>query len=229
MSQRKILGLIPARGNSKGIPRKNLTIFDNKPLLQWTIEAAIKSKSLDRIIVSTDDYEIAEFAKKLGAEVPFLRSKDLARDDSLIFDTVAEIINKFDKFDDLILLQPTSPLRTKDDIRKAIKIKEELKTSSVVSVSEANENPTIFYNINEKNYLAKSFKNLKLNNRQSFKKYYVINGAIYLASYHQLRKYRNFITSQTTPYIMPKERSLDIDTQLDLQWGEFLINNSTKL
>ena len=228
MPKRKILGLIPARGGSKGIPKKNLYPFNGKPLLQWTIEAAKESNSLNKIIVSTDDNSIATFSKEHGVEVPFLRNVNLAQDESLVIDTVIEAIEFFKNYDDILLLQPTSPLRTKEDIKRIINIHQRHKPTSVVSVREAKENPTLFYEINEKMYLNKSFKNLEGLNRQLFKKFYMLNGALYLSTYEHLKKYKSFISDKTLPYIMPGERSLDIDSLLDIKWGEFLIENNKK-
>tara|TARA_B100000524_G_C23651601_1_gene370343 strand:- start:1020 stop:1703 length:684 start_codon:yes stop_codon:yes gene_type:complete len=225
MSRKSILGLIPARGGSKGIHQKNLHLFNKKPLIQWTIEAALESNLLDKIIVSTDDIAIANFSKGLGVDVPFLREKSLAKDESLIMDTILNLIEKLEYFDDLLLLQPTSPLRTKVDIVNIIKMKEENKTESLVSVCEVRENPALFYNLNKDNFLSKSFKNLKGTNRQVFKKYYLLNGALYLSSIEHLKKYKSFISDKTMAYIMPVERSIDIDHQIDINWGEFLIKN----
>ena len=223
MFEKKILGLIPARGGSKGIPKKNLYPFDNKPLIQWTIESALDSNLLDKIIVSTDDDEIANFSKSKGVEVPFLREKYLAQDQSLVIDTVLRVLEKFDIFDYVLLLQPTSPLKTKEDIANIINLQKKYDASSLVSVCKANENPALFYKIN-KNYLSKTFKDLKGFNRQDFQKNYIINGALYLSSVEYLWKYKKFITEETIPYIMPRERSIDIDDIIDIKWGEFIKN-----
>mgnify|MGYP001225143742 CR=1 FL=1 len=227
MSETKILGLIPARGGSKGIPMKNLYPFNNKPLIQWTIESALDSNLLDKIIVSTDDDNIANFSKSKGVEVPFLREKYLAEDKSLIIDTVLRIIEQFKSFDYVLLLQPTSPLRNKHDITNIINLKKKYNASSLVSVCEANENPALFYEIND-NYLSKTFKEFKSSNRQDFRKNYIINGALYLSSVENLRKYKSFITPITVPYIMPRERSIDIDDITDIKWAEFIKNFKKK-
>ena len=221
MSNRKILGLIPARGGSKGIPKKNLYPFNGKPLIQWTIEAAQESKQINEIIVSTDDEETADFAKKNKVEVPYLRSSKLAQDDSLVIETVLDTLNTFNEFND-ILLQPTSPMRNANDINNIIALHEKNKHHSVVSIREVKENPTLFYEINDKNYLDKSFKKLKSNNRQSFNQFYILNGALYIASYDHLKKYKSFLSHLTMPYLMPYERSIDIDSLSDIRLGEFL-------
>ena len=223
MSKIKILGLIPARGGSKGIPKKNLYPFNNKPLIEWTIESAKQSNMLDEIIVSTDDNSIANFSKGLGVNVPFLRDKKLAEDNSLIIDTVLDLIEEFNDYSHVLLLQPTSPLRTHDDIKNIIIMMKENNSESLVSVTEAKENPALFFNINENNYLSKSFESEKGSNRQIYKKYYILNGALFLSSLEHLREFKSFISKSTTAYIMPFERSIDIDNIIDIRWGEFIL------
>ena len=222
MSKIKILGLIPARGGSKGLPKKNLYLFNKKPLIQWTIECALESNSLDRIIVNTDDESIADFSRSKGVEVPFLREPHLAQDDSRIVDAVLNVLEKIINFDFILLLQPTSPLRTKEDITNIIKLQKQYNASSLVSVCEAKENPALFYEINNDNYLSKSFKQYKGSNRQEYKRNYIINGALYFSSVENLKKNKSFITNKTIPYVMPRERSIDIDDITDIRWGEFI-------
>ncbi len=228
MSERKILGLIPARGGSKGIKNKNLYPFNNKPLIQWTIEAAKKSKLLDEIIVSTDDISIANFAKSMGVKVPYLRDKKLAEDNSLIIDTVLDLMEKFYIYEDVLLLQPTSPLRNDIDIQNIINIRNKYDSTSVVSVTLAKENPALFFNINDNYYLSKSFENQEGSNRQNYKKYYILNGALFLSSVKHLKQFKSFISKSTRPYIMPQERSIDIDYLIDMKWGEFLLKNKNE-
>ena len=222
MSKIKILGLIPARGGSKGIPKKNLYLFNKKPLIQWTIESALESNLLDRIIVNTDDESIANFSRSKGVEVPFLREPHLAQDDSRIVDAVLNVLEKLINFDFILLLQPTSPLRTKEDITNIIKLQKQYNASSLVSVCEAKENPALFYEINNDNYLSKSFEKYKGSNRQEYKRNYIINGALYLSSVENLKNNKSFITNKTIPYVMPRERSIDIDDITDIRWGEFI-------
>ena len=224
MSKTKILGLIPARGGSKGIPKKNLFLFNDKPLIQWTIESALESNVLDKIIVSTDDESIANFSRSKGIDVPFLREKNLAEDNSLIIDAVLKVLEKLNTFDYILLLQPTSPLKTKEDIANIVRLQKQYNAPSLVSVCEAKENPALFYEISNENYLSKSFIQFKGSNRQNYKKYYILNGALYLSSVKYLRKYKSFITNKTVPYVMPRERSIDIDDITDIKWGEFIQN-----
>ena len=128
IGQQRLLAIIPARGGSKRLPRKNILDLSGKPLIAWTIEAALNSKYIDRIVVSTDDQEIANISIKHGAEVPFLRPKSLATDDASSIDTVINVLGEIEIIDQhyeyIVLLQPTSPLRTEIDIDKAIELLE---------------------------------------------------------------------------------------------------------
>ena len=157
LKNKKILAIIPARGGSKGLPGKNIKKLAGKPLIAWTIDQAKKSKYIDKLIVSTDSKEIAEISKKYGAEIPFLRSKKLAQDNSSIYDVIFDAINWFKKnnidFDLIILLEPTSPLRENNDIDNAVElfINNWDKANSLVSVSEIHlENPFITLKIKGK-------------------------------------------------------------------------------
>ena len=229
MSERKILGLIPARGGSKGIKNKNLYPFNNKPLIQWTIEAAKKSKLLDEIIVSTDDISIANFAKSMGVKVPYLRDKKLAEDNSLIIDTVLDLMEKFYIYEDVLLLQPTSPLRNDIDIQNIIfYIRNKYDSTSVVSKLLAKENPALFLILMIIIIYQKVLKNQEGSNRQNYKKYYILNGALFLSSVKHLKQFKSFISKSTRPYIMPQERSIDIDYLIDMKWGEFLLKNKNE-
>src|ERR1700730_1555845 len=149
-----ILGVIPARGGSKAIPRKNLAVLANRPLIAWTVEVAIASDSLDRLVISTDDPEIAEIGKKLGAEVPFLRPTELATDTSTSMEVVLHAIQWFDENENyrpdyVLLLQPTSPLRTVTDIRKSIELLLAKRGDSVVSVCETHQHLLWTKGVNE--------------------------------------------------------------------------------
>ena len=157
-----------------------------------------------------------------GLKFHFLREPHLAQDDSHIVDAVLNVLEKLINFDFILLLQPTSPLRTKEDITNIIKLQKQYNASSLVSVCEAKENPALFYEINNDNYLSKSFKQYKGSNRQEYKRNYIINGALYLSSVENLKNNKSFITNKTIPYVMPRERSIDIDDITDIRWGEFI-------
>ncbi|MCL6589522.1 MAG: acylneuraminate cytidylyltransferase family protein [Firmicutes bacterium] len=224
-----ILGIIPARGGSKGLPRKNLRDLAGKPLIAWTIETALKSGCFDRLIVNTDDPEIASVGAQYGAEIPFLRPAELASDQAKGIEVVLHTINWYENrgefFEILTLLQPTSPLRNASDIREALRLFTAKKAQSVVSVCESEHSPlwmnTIGPDLSMKDFLAKDIANT---NRQGLQTYYRLNGAIYIARWDYLKENRSFFGENTYAYIMPQERSIDIDSELDLKLAGFLLN-----
>jgi len=237
MSKEKtILGLIPARGGSKGLPRKNVRPLLGKPLIAWTIEQALASKHLDRVVVSTDDEEIAEISKKYGAEVPFMRPKELARDNAKGIDVVFHAMDWFRKngrdrqYDLIMLLQPTSPLRTAEDIDKAVELLFFKKAKAIVSVCEVDHHP-LWTNTLPDNECMKDFirKEIINKNRQELPAFYRLNGAIYLAYCDYLKKQKSFFGKDTFAYIMPKERSVDIDSELDLKLAEILMKSQNRM
>lgn len=227
---KNILGLIPARGGSKGLPRKNIKLLLGKPLIAWTIEQALASKYLDRVIVSTDDKEILDISKKYGAEVPFMRPKELAMDNAKGVDVVLHALvslkedDRRKQYDLIMLLQPTSPLRKSVDIDKAIEFLFLKKAKAIVSVCEVDHHPLWVNTLPEdgcmKNFIRQEIMN---KNRQELSVLYRLNGAIYLAYCNYLKKYRSFIGEKTFAYVMPKERSIDIDNEVDLSLAEVLI------
>lgn len=229
---KKILGLIPARGGSKGLPRKNIKPLLGKPLIAWTIEQALASKYLNRVVVSTDDKEIAEISKKYGAEVPFIRPKELAEDNAKGIDVVLHAIDwlkendKQKQYDLIMLLQPTSPLRKSEDIDKAIELLFLKEAKAIVSVCEVDHNPLWTNTLPEdgcmKDFIRKEIMN---KNRQELLVFYRLNGAIYLAYCNYLKQCKNFIGKETFAYKMPRERSIDIDSEIDLNLAEVLIKN----
>ncbi|EMK10350.1 MULTISPECIES: cytidylyltransferase domain-containing protein [Leptospira] len=223
MTDQKILGLIPARGGSKGILRKNIKLIAGKPLIVWTIEAALKSKHLTSIVVSTDDPEIAEIAEQSGASVPFLRPAELATDYSSGIDPVLHALDNLPGFDYVMLLQPTSPLRTSVDIDDCVEFAISKNANSVVSVCEAQENPFWMFRLGD------SFKMTKLLNvedvarRQDSPKVFTLNGSIYLSEVNYFREKKKFITEDTLAYLMNKESSIDIDDMMDWKLAEILL------
>ena len=226
---RHVLGIIPARGGSKGLPRKNIRPLLGKPLIAWTIEQAKSSRYIDKVIVSTDDPEIAEIAKKYGAKVPFLRPRELARDDSLTIDVIMHALGvlKAENYnpDIIILLQPTSPLRNAEDIDSAIELFLNSDCESVVSVCEVGHSPYWCFEI-EDGYLKSLFGDEYLRmRRQELEKVYMPNGAIYISTPQTLYKCESFYCNHTIPYIMPTRRSIDIDNEIDFMLAESLIKN----
>ena len=187
-----ILGIIAARGGSKAIPRKNLAVLANKPLIAWTVEVAIQSDSLDRLVISTDDPEIAEVGKKLGAEVPFLRPGELATDTATSMDVILHAIRWFDENesyrpDYILLLQPTSPLRTVTDIHRSIELVLAKRADSVVSVCETRQHPLWMKGVNEEGKLVDLYpQSATPTRRQDLQPLFALNGAIYLGRDKQI-------------------------------------------
>jgi len=222
-----IISIIPARGGSKGIPKKNIRLLAGKPLIAYSIIEANKSKFVDYVIVSTEDSEIASIGKKFGAEI-IERPKKLAQDDSLtidvIYHTIDKLKNNIDKDKTIIvLLQPTSPLRTVEDIDNSINLYLEQECESVVSVCKT-YHPPQWSLIIENGFLKPLFgKNYFMKQRQTFDDTYFLNGAIYIAKVETLYKYKSFICQYSIPYIMPYDRSIDIDEENDLMLAELLM------
>lgn len=221
------MALIPARGGSKGLPRKNIRILGGKPLIAWTIEEALKSDCFAEVAVSTDDQEIAAVARDYGARVPFLRPGELATDETRGIEVVLHAMDWYEEneraFDLLMLLQPTSPLRTTEDIRAALGVFTLKQAEAVVSVCPC-EYPPVWANTIGPDLCMKDFiKKEALQNRQKLGIFYRLNGAIYLAGWDFLRRNRGFFGERTYAYIMPAERSVDIDAELDLKFAEFLL------
>jgi CMP-N-acetylneuraminic acid synthetase len=219
----KLLALIPARGGSKGVPRKNIRKLRGKPLLAWTIEAAHASPSIDRIVVSTEDEEIAEVAGAYGADVPFLRPQTLAQDDTPGMDPVLHALGELPEYDWILLLQPTSPLRTAADIEGIVKFCHAHGAPSVVSICEVNKHPYWMYYCDAGHQLQPLIDKPLIPRRQDLPPVYVLNGALYLARRDWLIAEKNFIGEGAIGYQMPMERSADIDTIADWEWVEFLL------
>lgn len=219
---KKILALIPARGGSKGIKGKNIYPLRGKPLLAYTIESAIKCSYIDEVLITTDSEEIADTAKKFGASVPFLRPDDLSGDKAKTIDAVLHAVSWLKQhgsnYDVLVLLQPTSPLRSQLDISNAIEKFFSYSMKSLASVCEVNDNPILIRTIHN----SKMSKLLDQNStvrRQDMEKYYRINGSIYINSINELDEYTSFNDNEIS-YIMPVERSVDIDTEMDIRMVE---------
>lgn len=216
---KKILAIIPARGGSKGILRKNIRELAGKPLVVWTIEETAKSKYVDRCIVSTEDDEIMQIAKKWGGDTPFKRPVKFARDDSPGIDTVLHAIGELPKYEYVMMLQPTSPLRTVSDIDGCIECFFQNKAKACVSVTEAESNPYWMYTLDSRR--ANRMKPIlplsqgQFYQRQKLPVVYQLNGAVYIAEKKWLMKNKSFITEETLGYVMPINRSYDIDTEMD--------------
>jgi CMP-N-acetylneuraminic acid synthetase len=218
-----LLALIPARGGSKGIPRKNIRTLFGKPLLQWSIDAALAASCVDHVVVSTDDPEIAEVAKAGGAEVPFLRPAELASDTAPGIAPVLHALEQLPQVSDLLLLQPTSPLRTSADIEAVVALRQQAGRESAVSLTPSAKHPAWMYTLSQDHHLEPLLQMDGAHCRQQLPLAYVLNGALYLASRSFLMNEQAFIRQDTVGYVMPPERSVDIDTLFDWQWAEFLM------
>jgi len=221
IGHQRLLAIIPARGESKRLPRKNILNLAGKPLIAWTIEAALNSKYIDRIVVSTDDQEIANISIEYGAEVPFLRPKSLATDDSPSIDTVINVLGEIDiigqHYDYIVLLQPTSPLRTEIDIDKAIELLEKKSADSVISVCEVDHPPHWNNTLPDDGNMQLFFQKDNAKKRsQDFDVYYRLNGAIYIVKIERLLKEKSlFLNTNTFAYCMDAHNSVDIDKEED--------------
>ena len=220
-----LLALIPARGGSKGIPRKNIRPFCGKTLLQWSIDVALAASSVNRVVVSTDDAEIAEVARAGGAEVPFLRPPELATDSAPAIAPVLHALQQLPEVSALLLLQPTSPMRRVEDVEEIIGLDRQLGHDAVVSVTLSSKHPAWMYGLSPAQLLEPLMILPDAACRQQLPPAYALNGALYLASRSFLERERSFLTANTVGYVMPPERSVDIDTPLDWQWGEFLMQH----
>jgi len=226
----KNIAIIPARSGSKGLKDKNIKLLNGKPLLAYSIEAALKSKCFDVVYVSTDSKKYADIAIKYGAEVPFLRSKVNAGDHSDAWSVIKEVLENYKKlgkdFDTFTYLQPTSPLRKASDIRNSYKLYKDLKANSIVSVCEASVSPLYCYQLPKNNLLSKVL-NVENENkrRQDAGAFYTMNGAIYLANVKNFLKTNDIYKNKCYAYVMDKQSSVDIDDALDFKIAEAIINN----
>lgn len=215
---KKVIGLIPARGGSRGIPHKNIIELCGKPLISYSIIEGLKSKYLDYLMVSTDDEEIARIAKEYGAEVPFMRPTELATDTSKIIDAVLHVLERLKKqghlYDVLVLLQPTQPLRTSTDIDLAIEKFFEAGCKPLVSVSPVDDPPLLIRSI-ERDVLVPLLKMPSTCRRQDMPPYYRVNGCIYINETAKIDRNTSF-NDNIVPFVMKKEHSIDIDEPVDL-------------
>ena len=225
-----VVCVIPARGGSKGLPGKNIKTFCGKPLIAHTIEQAKQSRYIDRVIVSTEDEAIAQISLEYGAEVPFVRPMELAGDNSSTIDVLLHAINwledvdRYD-FDILLLLHTTTPLRSVQDIDQSIAFMVEEKADNIFSVAEAHRNP--YFNMVEEGAdgFVRLVKEGCFSTRQAAPKVYDMNASIYVWWKYVLKQEKKIFLKKTKAFVMPKERSIDIDDDLDFKIAEFLCLN----
>lgn len=229
-NDKKIIAIIPARGGSKGLPKKNILELNKKPLISWTIEKAIQSKLIDKIFVSTDSKEIAGVAERFGVKIPFLRPKEFAKDNSpsyeAIIHTLESLENIGEKFDYVALLEPTSPLRKKNDIDMAIKkLLDNEKVESLVSVGEVHmEHPIIIKKMDENGFISPYINDVKsIHQRQQADKAYFPYGVIYLSKTQSYKTNKTFYLKKTLSYEIDRWQNYEIDDYIDFIIVEKLI------
>lgn len=222
---KRILALIPARGGSKGIPRKNVKKLGSKPLIGYSIEAANGSVFVDDVVVTTDDDEIADVAKSFGAEIPFMRPSSLAADTSKTIECVVharDVLFEMGRtYDALVLLQPTSPLRTSEDIDAAIEWYYSHGSLGLCSISLVEENPLLLRFVGEGDVVHPLLSNGAGSTlrRQDLPKYYRVDGSIYINAAMSL-SLETSLNDNPIGFVLPRERSIDIDTFEDFMLAE---------
>jgi len=223
------IAIIPARSGSKGLPNKNIRLLEGIPLLAHSVLCAKQAGLFNEIFVSTDSHQYADIAVEYGGSVPFLREASLAGDTASMWDVVRDVLSKYEtigkSFDSVTLLQPTSPLRIPDDIVEAHKIYKEKNADSVISVCIADHAPYLCNVLPESGSMEGFISYDKLDKqRQQLPDYYRINGALYLIRCSYLAKTMDIYGAGSYAYIMPKERSVDIDDELDFITAETIYN-----
>lgn len=222
-----VIAIIPARGGSKGVPHKNIRLLCGKPLVAYSIEAALGSEYIDRVVVSTEDEEIAQVSREYGAEV-VRRPSELAQDGTPSLPVYQHAIRHLGETEDYrpeitVVLQPTSPLRLAEDIDRAIESFVEAKCDSVVGVCEVEHPPHWMYTLTGNRLKPLIKDGEKVGRRQDAPKVYRLNGAVYVTSRDMMMKENRLLGRDTRAYIMPLERSIDIDTELDFKLAALLI------
>lgn len=230
ISDNKTLFVIPARGGSKGIPHKNIALLAGRPLIAYSIDVALQLADPSMVCLSTDDDEIRQVAESLGLPVPYRRPAEFAADTSGSREVILDAMDYYDrkgvKYDKVVLLQPTSPLRTADDVKAAIELYSP-EVDMVVSVVEAKANPYYdCFETDEEGFLHVSKGDGQLTRRQDAPKAWQYNGAVYVINPQSLRAMPMGSFTRRVPSPMPKDRSLDIDTPLDLLLAETILNTS---
>ncbi len=232
LNAQPVLAIIPARGGSKGIPRKNLIELNGKPLLAYTIEAAKGAKSISKVMLSSDDEDIISLSKSIGLYSSYRRPAKLATDESEVIESVIDLLQWIELHDSfipetIVLLQPTSPLRTAEDIDLAVGFYLSNGLQSLTSVHKMREHPyDCIRGIGQEwSYLTEYTRSS--NRRQDYKEsFYYINGSIYIASLDFIKENRSFVNSSTFMYEIDAEQGLEIDELPDLYWAEFLLRKA---
>ncbi len=214
----KLLAIITARGGSKRLPRKNVLDLHGKPMIAWSIEAGLQSKYVDRVVVTTDDEEIADVSRRYGASVPFMRPDDLSSDDAASLDVVRHAVKLLgESYKYIILLQPTSPLRESKHIDGAVELLMQKNADGVIGVSEV-EHPVEWTNILSDDLSMNGFLSSDVVGKRSqdYPKRYRINGSIYLCDIEKMLQENTFMLARNCyAYCMDPESSIDVDGEID--------------
>lgn len=226
MKKPKILGIIPARGRSKGLSRKNIRLLAGKPLIAYTIESALDSVCLDKLVTSTEDIEIAQIAKQFGSEY-IIRPESLAQDDTSSEAVILHVLASLSEhFDAVALLQPTAPLRIAKDIDECVNYLFSEQANSIITVTRTNHYHPIHLYQKQNGYLVPLMDEPKTRRRQDLPIFYARNGLVYVCKTDWIQKHKNIMSPDCLGYETPIERSVNIDSAFDLAMAEFLINYS---
>lgn len=218
------LAIIPARGGSKRLPRKNVLDLCGKPLIAWSIEAGLKSKYIDKLIVTSDDEDILFISKKYGSDI-IKRPEELSNDTTTTFDALKHTIDNLEKYDYIVLLQPTSPLRNEKHLDESIELLEQKNADAVISVCEMDHSPLWCNTLPENGSMQTFLKEEVLNKRsQDLDKYFRLNGAIYICKMDKFLNNKGFFLKENIyAYLMSKENSTDIDDEFDFLMTEYIM------
>lgn len=225
----KILAVIPARGGSKRLPRKNILPLNGKPMITYSIESALSSRYIDKVVVSSDDDEILSISKEYGVDT-IKRSKELSSDTATTFDTVEDVLRRYEEYKYVILLQPTSPLRTKENIDESIELLRSKSCSAIISVSEMEHSPLWSNTLSKDNSMVGFLSEELLNTRsQDLDTYYRINGAIYICRIDRFLEEKGFfIKDDIYAYKMDRYNSIDIDEKIDFMIADLFLKEKNK-
>lgn len=219
-----VLAIIPARGGSKGVPNKNIIEVSSNPLISWTIDAAKKAKCITRLILSSDDSNIIKIASDFGCDTPFIRPDELARDNSSSTDVVLHALKQIPNFEYVMLLQPTSPLRTSQHIDEAFDLLLSSNADSCVSIAPLSKSINWMYYQNDNKKISPVVSvDQRETRRQDIQMPFVLNGAIYIMKTSNFIENKSFLTKNMVGYEMSTENSLDIDSYEDLETFKRLI------
>lgn len=224
-----VLAVVTARGGSKGVPGKNLRSLGGRPLIAWTIEAALAAECVTRVVVSTDTPDIAEAARSLGADVPFKRPAELATDAATSSDVIAHALSECPGYDVVLLLQPTSPLRTAFDIDSAFSQMQAAAAEGCVSVSEVEKSPWLMFRLGETGHLERLLLPWPGGmRRQDLPMAYVLNGAMYFTAVEAFKSTGQLVANTAIGYVLPVDRAIDIDTLDDFDRAERILATRTR-